>query len=80
MELASVRLFLNLFPGTGFPVAKKVAEHNRSIESVFGSLLPMLLPTGEAARPQAYERASRISTRLSIPMVGTDFASACSMR
>ena len=57
VELASVRLFLNLFPGAGFSVERKVAEHKRSGESVFGSLLPILLPTGEPARPESYERA-----------------------
>ena len=57
VELASVRVYLNMFPSAGFAPARRITEHRREGDTVFGSLLPILLPAGEPARPQAFERA-----------------------
>jgi hypothetical protein len=57
VELASLRIHVNLFPTAGFAPDKRIAEHKLSEETVFGTILGQLWPAGEAARPKAFERA-----------------------
>ena len=57
VELASIRIHLNLFPTCGFTADRRIAEHKLTGETVFGTVLGQLLPEGEAARPKAFERA-----------------------
>lgn len=57
VELASLRIHLNLFPTAGFTSEKRIAEHKLTGETVFGTILARLLPAGEPARPMAFEAA-----------------------
>ena len=57
VELASIRIHLNLFPTAGFTPEKRIAEHKLTGETVFGTVLGQLLPEGEPAPPKAFERA-----------------------
>jgi hypothetical protein len=55
--LALHRVYANLFPGGGFVVTRDVAEKRLTTDRVFNAVLEQLLPAGEAARLQPFERA-----------------------
>jgi hypothetical protein len=57
IRLARHRLYANLYPGGGFQVTREVADRRLKEDSVFGSIIDLLVPAGEAARLQPFEKA-----------------------
>jgi len=58
VRLARHRIYTNLYPGSGFAVTRDLAEKRlSSSDRVFNAVLDHLLPSGEAARIQPYEKA-----------------------
>jgi hypothetical protein len=57
IRLARHRLYANLYPAGGFQVTKDVADRRLKEDSVFSSIIELLVPAGEAPRLQPFEKA-----------------------
>lgn len=57
IRLARHRVYANLYSGGGFRVTRDVAGKTLKEDSVFSSIIDLLVPEGEAARLQPFERA-----------------------
>lgn len=57
VRLARHRVYTNLYPGGGFQVTREVAARTLKEDSVFSSIVDLLVPEGEAARLQPFEKA-----------------------
>lgn len=57
VRLARHRIYANLYPGGGFQVTRDVAGRTLKEDSVFSSIIDLLVPAGEAARLQPFETA-----------------------
>ncbi|MGH7307094.1 MAG: hypothetical protein ACREK6_00195 [Candidatus Rokuibacteriota bacterium] len=56
VRLARHRIYTNIYPGGGFLVTRDVADA-RLKDSVFGAIIDLLVPSGDAARLQPFEKA-----------------------
>ncbi|MBW3596584.1 MAG: hypothetical protein KY475_04830 [Planctomycetes bacterium] len=57
IRLARHRIYTNLYPGGGFQVSGEIARRTLKEDSVFGSIIDLLVVGGEAARLQPFEKA-----------------------
>ncbi|HJT79160.1 MAG TPA: hypothetical protein VJ739_18330, partial [Gemmataceae bacterium] len=57
VRLARHRVYTNIYPGGGFLVTREVAERTLKEDSVFSSIVDLLVAEGEAARLQPFEKA-----------------------